>query len=284
MINVSVIIPTYNRCERLKQAIRSVLAQSGAIFELMIVDDGSTDDTRSMIEKEFPQVTYSYQKNQGPSAARNAGIKKAKGQWIAFLDSDDVWLPLKLSAQLDFCKKHPSLLIHQTEEIWMRNAKRVNPMIKHKKRAGWIFEDSLELCLISPSAVMIHRSLFDEVGLFNESLPACEDYDLWLRITSRFEVGLIEKPYVVRSGGHADQLSKKFPAMDQFRIESVCRVIQSGQLNQLQLIAAWKVLEAKMLIYCQGAIKRNKIEEVRSLQKKIQALQKPNSWHETVST
>lgn len=283
MLEVSVIIPSYNRCSVLRRAVESVLAQKDVVFELIVVDDGSTDHTKEMLEKNFPQVTYVYQKNQGPSAARNTGIKMARAEWICFLDSDDEWLPGKLRVQLDFSNQHPSVLLHQTEEIWIRNGKRVNPMNKHKKRAGWIFEDSLELCLISPSAVMIHRSLFDEVGLFNESLPACEDYDLWLRITSRFETGLIEKPYVVRAGGHEDQLSRKYPAMDQFRIESLCGVIQSGKLNQMQLIAAWKVLEQKILIYCQGAIKRNKYEDVKSLQQKIQALQK-NTNYETLST
>ncbi len=225
MPNISVIIPTYNRETVLPRAIASVLAQKGADFELIIVDDGSTDNTRETVNGErqtksdtvsltslrerspFPVPRVFHQENKGPAAARNLGIKEAKGEWIAFLDSDDEWKPGKLKAQLKFFEENPDYLICQTEEIWIRNGVRVNPMKKHQKSGGWIFEKCLPLCVVSPSAVMMHRKLFDEVRLFDESLPACEDYDLWLRIAAKHPVGLIEKPYIFKYGGHADQRS-----------------------------------------------------------------------------
>ncbi len=262
MLSLSVIIPTFNREARLRQAIHSVLAQKDVSFELLIVDDGSTDKTQGMIEQEFPQATYIYQNNQGPAAARNRGIERSRGQWIAFLDSDDEWLAGKLKAQMDFYSSHPEYRICQTEEIWIRNGRRVNPMKKHQKYGGWIFEKCLPLCVISPSAVMIERSLFEEVGLFDESLPACEDYDLWLRTSAKFPVGLIEKPYVTKYGGDAGQRPHEFPAMDKFRIKSLSKIIASGTLSGEQEKAAREMLEFKSKIYLEGARKRGRKEEL----------------------
>lgn len=257
---VSIVIPTYNRLEVLPRALDSVLAQKNVAFEVLVIDDGSTDQTRSMIAEKYPQVSYFYQTNQGPSAARNRGIEKARGEWIAFLDSDDEWLPGKLQAQLEYMRKGDPAgrpyQICQTQEIWIRNGKRVNPMKKHQKFGGEIFEKCLPLCMVSPSAVIIHRSLFDEVGLFDESLPACEDYDLWLRIAARFPIGLMEKPYLTRYGGHADQTSHKYPAMDRFRIQSLTKILNSNILNPSQTEMARQMLEEKTRIYTLGAQKR----------------------------
>ncbi len=262
---VTVIIPTFNRKESLSKALASVLSQDGVVFEVWVIDDGSTDGTEAMIQKEFPSVNYFYQKNQGPSAARNRGIECARGDWISFLDSDDEWLPGKLHAQLNFFRENPDYPVCQTEEIWIRNGVRVNPMKKHAKSGGWIFEKCLPLCVVSPSAVMIHKELFHEVGLFDETLPACEDYDLWLRIACRYPIGLIEKPYITKYGGHADQRSHEFPAMDRFRIKSLTNLLRADILNPEQTKAAQIMLEEKLLIYTQGALKRGKTEEAERI-------------------
>ena len=256
MMEVSAVLPTFNRKESLRRSLQSIRSQQGVIFEIRVVDDGSGDGTREMIEKEFPSVNYYYQENQGPAAARNRGIERARGEWIAFLDSDDEWMPGKLAAQLEFFRQNPEYRICQTEEIWIRSGRRVNAMKKHKKYGGWIFEKCLPLCMVSPSAVMMHRSLFEDAGLFDESLPACEDYDLWLRIAARFPVGFIEKHYVIKYGGHADQRSREFPAMDRFRIYSLEKILDSGILNPGQERAAREMLEMKSRIYMQGAMKR----------------------------
>lgn len=263
---ISVIIPTYNRREVLPRALDSVLVQQGADFstkgrsaydgEVLVIDDGSTDGTETLIRERYPQVSYYYQTNQGPSAARNLGLEKARGKWIAFLDSDDEWLPGKLQAQLAWFSFNPEYKIAQTEEIWIRNGVRVNPMKKHRKFGGMIFEKCLPLCIVSPSAVMIHRTIFEEVGLFDESLPACEDYDLWLRIAAQYPIGLLEKPYIKKYGGHADQTSHKYPAMDRFRIQSLTKILKSNILSKEQIIAAKTMLEAKIEIFEKGAAKR----------------------------
>ena len=271
MIEVSVIIPTYNRKESLRKALESVEAQEGVPFEIWVIDDGSVDGTEAMIRSDFPDVNYHYQHNRGPAAARNRGIERAKAQWIAFLDSDDLWKPGKLKAQMEFLRANPHFSACQTEEIWIRKGERVNPMKKHQKYGGWIFEKCLPLCIISPSAVMIHRDVFAQVGLFDETYPACEDYELWLRITPQFPVGLISDPYVVKYGGHKDQLSHAFEAMDQFRIRAMSNVLQSHLLNPTQKAAAVKNLKEKSQIFIQGAWKRGKVDEASRIEKMVQA-------------
>lgn len=272
METISVIIPVYNRREVLPRAIRSVLDQKPAPLELIVVDDGSTDGVSDWLGQEFPSVTVLRQGNQGPAAARNRGLEKARGKWIAFLDSDDEWRPGKLKAQLDFFKAHPDYRIMQTEEIWIRNGKRVNPMKKHQKHGGWIYEKCLPLCLISPSAVMIEKSLFAETGNFDESYPACEDYELWLRIASRYPVGLLSKPFILKYGGHADQRSREFPAMDRFRIRALIKTLASGILSETQTQSTLAELAAKSAVYFGGAEKREASEETEKLRAALEPL------------
>ena len=262
MPKVSVIIPTYNRADFLEEAIESVLSQDYKDFELIVIDDGSTDETRDIIKAYPGSVVYIYQDNRGVSYARNRGIKKSSGEYIAFLDSDDKWLPKKLSSQMDFLERNPHALICYTEEIWVRGGVRVNPMKKHKKYSGMIFENVLPLCIISPSSVMIKRRLlFNEIGFFDESLPACEDYDLWLRIAARHHVYLIETPLIVKRGGHHDQLSQKFIGIDRFRIKALINIMESGILSTEQYNASLMELRRKCTIFGNGCIKRGKQEE-----------------------
>ncbi len=257
---VSVIIPTYNRGWILKEAIESVLAQDFTDFELIVVDDGSTDNTSEILGEFESDIRVIRQTNTGVSAARNRGIQASVGRWIAFLDSDDLWLSQKLSHQVDFLRSHADALICQTEEQWIRNGVRVNPKVRHHKFSGLIFERSLELCLVSPSAVMISKDLFIEVGLFDESLPACEDYDLWLRVSCRFPVYLIETPLIIKRGGHADQLSRA-PGLDKYRIQSLHNIIESNLLSTPQRTAAAQMLKEKCRIFANGCRKRGRDDE-----------------------
>lgn len=246
----------------LAKAVESVLKQTYPDFELIVVDDGSDDSTPELLKQFANKITILTQTNKGVSAARNSGIKVAKGQLIAFLDSDDLWLPDKLKYQVDFFLNNPAALICQTEEIWIRNGKRVNPKKRHKKTNGMIFEQSLALCLISPSAVMLKRTLLNEVGLFDEKLPACEDYDLWLRICWKYPVFLIDEPLIIKYGGHSDQLSK-WPELDKYRIIALCKILDSGQLNFNQHEAAVKMLSKKCQIYANGCAKRKRYKDAK---------------------
>jgi glycosyltransferase involved in cell wall biosynthesis len=262
---VSVILPTYNRAWSLHAAIKSVLTQTYSDYELIIVDDGSTDETATLL-RTYDGVTVFHQSRQGVSAARNRGVQAARGELIAFLDSDDYWLPDKLSGQVRYFDENPDALICQTEEIWIRRGVRVNPGRRHRKRAGMIFEPSLALCLVSPSAVMLRRSLFVAMGGFDERLPACEDYDLWLRIGCRYPIGLIETPLIVKQGGHDDQLSAE-PGLDRYRIQSLTKIIASGNLTEDQRRAAIKTLQTKCMIYAIGCRKRGRPGEAARYEK-----------------
>ena len=255
---LSVVVPAYNRAWCLAEALDSVLAQDVAGVELIVVDDGSTDGTAQMLAGYGEAIRVLRQENRGVSAARNAGIAAAQAELLAFLDSDDVWLPGKLRAQVDFFAARPEALICQTEELWVKNGRRVNPGRRHRKRGGMIFEASLELCLVSPSAVMIRRELFERVGRFDEGLPACEDYDLWLRVSRRFPVHLIEAALIVKRGGHPDQLSRGW-GLDRYRIASILKLLEGGDLTDGQRRAAVHVLQRKCAVYAGGCRKRGRI-------------------------
>ena len=269
-MNISVIIPTWNRADRLANALQSVFAQSRPPAEVIVVDDGSTDDTRRLVHSQFRDARYIYQQNKGVSSARNTGIQAASGDWIALLDSDDRWQPDKLEQQCEHLRARPDYKICHSDEIWIRNGKRVNPMKKHAKQGGHIFRHCLPLCAISPSAVLIHRDLFKEIGLFDERLPACEDYDLWLRICALHPVLYIDKPLITKTGGHADQLSRRYWGMDRFRIHSLEKLLASNTLDAANHTAALATLLDKLAIVIKGAVKHGNHELANACREKQQ--------------
>jgi glycosyltransferase involved in cell wall biosynthesis len=260
---VSVIIPTYNRAAWVAEAVASVLAQTYRDFEVLAVDDGSTDATLEALAPFWRHIIMlRHSRRRGVAAARNLGIAAARGEWLAFLDSDDLWLPEKLSRQMAFARAHPEFLLCQTEEIWIRRGLRVNPPRTHRKEGGQIFLRCLERCLVSPSAVMVHRRLLEGHGGFDESLPAAEDYDLWLRLSWRHPVGLLPEALVVKRGGHPDQLSRQW-GLDRHRIRALQKLLQEGGLPAPYRSAARRTLAAKCAIYAQGCEKRGKFAEAR---------------------
>ncbi len=233
--SVSVIIPTYNRAHVLERAINSVFKQTFRDFELIIIDDGSDDDTPKLLEKICAQnqncISYAIE-NSGVSKARNIGVEKSSGEWVAFLDSDDEWLPHKLERQMSFISHHKNVPLVHGEEIWVRNGKRVNPKKKHQKFGGDIFLKCLPLCVISPSASIMKKNIYLEMGGFDESFPVCEDYDLWLKITSLYPVGFIKDPIITKYGGHEDQLSRKYFAMDFWRVRALKNILQQRTFSE----------------------------------------------------
>ena len=252
---VSVIIPTYNRLPLLQEAVASVLNQTFSDFELLIIDDGSTDGTRNHFDKSHPTMHYIYQEHSGVSAARNRGIAEAQGDFIAFLDSDDYWTTDKLAKHVGFMQSNSKILISQTEEKWIRFNKQVNPKIKHKKPSGDIFDRSLELCVVSPSSVMMRRGFFDTIGLFDEQMPACEDYDLWLRTAYRLDVPLISEELTVKRGGHEDQLSRQVWGLDRFRVYALQKLLMEP-LASSQQQKTRQELQKKCAVLLTGARKR----------------------------
>jgi len=257
---VSVIIPTYNRAVLLREAVASVQAQTYRDFEVLVVDDASTDKTREALAA-WPDVRVLGQaRRRGVAAARNLGIAAARGRWLAFLDSDDLWRPEKLARQMAYLQKHPEISLCQTDETWVRRGVAVNKPAAHRKTAGRIFLPSLERCLISPSAVILHRRLLEAHGAFDEDLPAAEDYDLWLRLTWRYPVGLVDEPLVIKRGGHPDQLSRQW-GIDRFRIRALVKLLRDPDLPQDCAQAARRALAQKCGIYAQGCRKRGRLAE-----------------------
>ena len=268
---ISVIIPTYNRCDLLKRAINSVIKQTITPKEIIIVDNGSTDQTYQMVSSLFPEINYFIEKKRGVSAARNKGILESKSKWIAFLDSDDTWKPTKLEKQMEFSifNQDKYRIIH-TDETWYRNKKFLNQLKKHKKSGGNIFKNSLQLCCISPSSVVLKKQIFEEYGLFDENLEVCEDYDMWIRITSKEEVGFLDSPLVLKYGGHSDQLSKKFWGMDRFRIKSLEKNLKNEHFSKSQKINVLDTLIEKLTIVSGGALKRGNKEIFKKYNDKLQ--------------
>jgi len=260
MFKITVIIPTYNRASVLPRAIDSVLAQSHPASDIIIVDDGSTDNTREWLETRYPQVNLIKQNNKGVSAARNSGIKASKNEWLCLLDSDDSWQTNKLQQQIQALTENPQYLICHTNETWHRNGKILNQGKKHKKRGGHIFQHCLPLCTISPSSVIINKQIFDDVGLFDETLPACEDYDMWLRICCKYPVLFLDEALTHKYGGHEDQLSRLHWGMDRFRILALNKSIASNSLNEFDKQAAVDMLLDKITIFLKGAEKHGRNE------------------------
>jgi glycosyltransferase involved in cell wall biosynthesis len=252
---VSVIIPTHNRRAMLVEAVDSVRAQSYRDWELIVVDDGSTDGTAGAPAARYgARVRVITQQRSGVAAARNAGVRAAQGNYIAFLDSDDFWLPQKLERQIEFMLR-AGAAISQTDEVWIRNGVRVNPRNKHRKPSGDVFRASLELCLVSPSAVVMTRELFGCVDGFDESFPVCEDYDLWLRIARSHRIELLPERLVVKRGGHADQLSRSTWGLDRYRLRALKKLLDSGIAGEKRM---WTIdaMARKARILAAGARKR----------------------------
>src|SRR5918995_143489 len=262
---VSVVIPTYNRWPMIAEAVQSVLAQTFNAFELIVVDDGSTDSTARLLTSCDSRLKVFSQPQTGVAAARNAGVAMSQGKYISFLDSDDLWAPAKLATQTDFMEGNSEVHICQTEEIWIRGGMRVNPRSRHRKPTGDIFQRSLELCLISPSAVMMTKELFYLAGGFDESFPVCEDYDLWLRIAVGHPVYLIDSPLVTKRGGHADQLSRSVWGMDRFRVMAIAKLLRAGLVGEKREWAL-DALRQKTAILAAGAAKRGRLDEARAFE------------------
>jgi len=262
--HVSVIIPTYNRKRFLAEAVRSVLVGTYGDFELIVVDDGSTDGTGQALEAFGDRIVYRRQANRGVSGGRNLGVSISRGDYVAFLDSDDRWMKKKLEKQVRYMDDHPHLRVCHTDEVWYRNGIHLNQRKRHTKYAGHIFERCLPLCIISPSSILMERGLFEELGGFDERLPVCEDYDLWLRMTLRYEVGFIREPLVVKRGGHPDQLSRAFWGMDRFRIQALAGLIVRGEVEGDEKAAVLEELRRKCRIVSNGMRKRGRGKEAES--------------------
>ena len=274
-MNISIIIPTYNRRHTLGRAIESILRQSFQPSEIIVVDDRSNDGTGEWVKSNFPLIKlldpFDGLANKGVSATRNAGIKAAMSSWIAFLDSDDEWLPQKLEKQVEAINQNPNIKFYHSDEIWIRNGVRVNQKKEHQKFGGNIFNQCLDKCRISPSTALIHKTIFESIGSFDESLKVCEDYDLWLRITAKFPVFYINDFLINKYGGHEDQLSHVKEGIEFHHIRVLEKSIVSD-FSADQKESLIKMLIHKLNIYASGAKKRGRFDDFRRSMERINEL------------
>ena len=277
MAEVSVIIPTYNRANLIKRAITSVARQTFKDLEIIVIDDGSEDDTDKIVQNiADSRISYKKIDHSGVSRARNEGIELSRGRWIAFIDSDDEWLDTKIEKQLKYLENHPQYPACHTDEIWIKDGVRINQGKKHKKYAGNFFSPSLKMCLISPSSVIIQRDIFTEIGGFDESFNYVEDYELWLRLTSKYEIGYINEKLVIKYGGHQDQLSRKIDGIEKYRMMALEKFIKNNHSNDLlkeHVDQAFKEYDRKFNIYSLGCLKRGKVKELSELRHKYKELE-----------
>ena len=268
---VSVIIPTLNRRELIKRALDSVFSQTYPIYEIIVIDNGSTDNTVPMLYENYPSVQILREKRLGVSFARNTGIRSAKGDWLALLDSDDAWFEKKVERQLDsYSTMGKDLRLIHTSEIWYKDGKLLNQKKQHKKLGGDIFRECVRLCCVSPSSSLIRRDVFFFFFYFDEKLPACDDYDFWLRLSSHEEVLFVDEPLTIKYGGHKDQLSKKYWGMDRFRVIALEKIINQGKLTEDQFNIAFQFLLVRLKIIHEGAKKRKNIKIEKMYWNKIQ--------------
>ena len=258
---VSIIIPTYNRKNWVAKAIDSALAQTYKYKEVIVIDDGSTDGTYTYLEEMYGRkIILRKTKQNGVSKARNIGINTAKGEWLSFLDSDDLFHIDKIERQLSFLNKNPKFEIAHSDEIWYKNGIKIKPKKLYRKEGGYIFAKSVELCLISISTAIIHKNIFDKIGVFDENMEACEDYDFWLRVTAKHEVLFLDEYLTIKFSGHEDQLSQKYYAMDRFRIYALDKLLRSPQLSKEQRKNSTEAIKNKLKIFLDGAKKHGNYE------------------------
>ena len=269
--SISVVIPTFNRLIYLERAIKSVLNQTISVNEIIIVDDGSDDGTSEFIHSNYPNLKYIFQSNSGVSAARNTGIKAASSNWIAFLDSDDAWVTNKIQKQITELELNPEMNFCHSNEIWIRNGREIKQKNTHKKFGGFIFDKCLDKCRISPSTVICRKSLLIKLNGFDEDLSICEDYDLWLRITSNNPVIYIEKPLIIKYGGHQDQLSRNSEGIESYHIKSLEKLLKQD-FHSEHRIAMENMLINKLKIYANGAKKRGRVNIYNKFIKRIDEL------------
>jgi len=209
MPKVSTIVPTYNYAHFLRDCVNSIIQQTYKDFEIVVIDDGSTDETRAIVESLIEsnpgvQIRYIYQNNQGPAAARNHGIREAQGEYIAFCDADDVWAPEKLDKQLDLFEQDPELAMifsdmsQQVEDGCYEESYFHKRGINPEKFTN-VYSKLIERNnFIIPTTVVLRRKILDDVGIFDERYRVGEDYELWLRIAKKYKIGYIDKPLVIR--------------------------------------------------------------------------------------
>jgi glycosyltransferase involved in cell wall biosynthesis len=257
----SVIIPVYNRPVQVKNAIESSVSQSLAPFEIIVVDDGSTDSTLEEIKKYNQKVKLITIPRRGVSGARNEGIKKAQGEYVAFLDSDDTWEKDKLLIQEKYLDDNQSIMWVHTDERWIKNGRAVNKPERYKKCSGDIFNHLLGVTGVGASTLMTRRDFFLQTGLFDEDMIVCEDNDLWLRMALLSDIGYIDLELVNKYAGHEGQLSFSVPNQDTYRVRSLVKLLRGNMLSEKRRACVLEILKKKLGYIISALSKKNLSDE-----------------------
>ncbi len=247
MHRVSVIIPVYNAGKTIREALDSVLAQTYRDFELIIVNDGSTDDSDAVIHRYITDgrgdITCVAQKNKGAAAARNAGIRIARGELIAFLDADDLWDTDKLKTAVDALEARPEAMMVFSDMRHSVDGKMIHASYLHERgyrhvSSGQVYDNLLKENFIFTPTVVMRKSVFATIGYFDESLKIAEDYDLWLRVARDHEVLFVDRPLVTRRrlGANITE-NREVYALSAIRLKEKLLNIHRDEPQRLRLIA-----------------------------------------------
>jgi len=261
---VSIIIPVYNREKMICEAVDSVLRQTYSHWELIIADDGSVDNTLKILDryKNFPQIRVLTLKHIGfPGEVRNRAVEVANGRWLAFLDSDDIWIEEKLEKQINYLENHLNFRFIHTLERWERNGKIISQAHRKHEKEGDLFKTSLGKCEIGPSTVIMERDLFVQFRGFRSDLEICEDYEFWLRLTAEIPVAYIDEELVIKRGGHKNQLSTKYGFIEIFKISALKFLVDMEKFEGERMNLARRELARKCRIYSKGCRKRGREKE-----------------------
>ncbi len=207
MPKISVIIPTYNRAHIVCETIDSVLAQTYKNYEIIVVDDGSEDNTKEILKKYGEKIIYIYQKNKGLPAARNTGIKHMKGEYAAFVDSDDLFLPTKLEEQMNVFDQNPEIAVVSTMAELIDDDAHKLAGYKPQAFNSCDFKGILESNFVVMSSTIVKKNVLLAVDMFDETLKTCEDWDIWIRILAEYKLYYLEKP-LLKYRISADAMSK----------------------------------------------------------------------------
>jgi len=267
-MTLSVIIPVYNRRDLLKEALDSLDSQRFKDFQVIIADDGSTDGSDETAEswlKTHRGHLLRLKHSGFPGLVRNRAVDLAEGEWIAFLDSDDLWKPEKLQRQLEEIRREPEIRLWHCREIWQRGTQIVSQKKQKHRRRGDLFEDALKKCIIGPSTVLIRRDFWNQTGGFRDDMEIAEDYELWLRMTALEPVGYLDEPLIIKRAGDWDQLSEKYGQIEIFRMRGLAALVESQWFSrhaseQIQSLAVQELIR-KYDIYARGCRKRGKEQE-----------------------
>ncbi len=246
----------------LLKAVESVINQTYRPYEVIVVDDGSNDGTA--LEFPIEGVIFIQIDHDGhPGFVRNRGVENSTGDYIAFLDSDDIWMTDKLERQVEYYKSHKNCRILHTKERWVRNDKVISQKKRKHKKSGNVFKESLQGCILGPSTVLMDKKLYLEFDGFNSTIEVGEDYDLWLRITGSVDVDYLDEELIIKNAGHGDQLSFKYGFIEPFKIDVLESLIKEDSFSPENRELAIDALKNKYEIIINGCKKRGKDSEAQ---------------------